>query len=166
MRQECERSADGSHHGCANQAVLCGLACVCVLRSDDADDEASGDHAGDPGWVIVAFGLAGLSLIETGPIEVNAEHINAVETKSSALWISGRIAEQIGIGDAAEEAMDGTVVCGGNDDRLPDGEGAKLVPGGIRGRGGRLRKDLRVRTVRQQQEGDEYNRKPFHDSGY
>ena len=56
-RKRCADSADG---GCADQPVLCGSASVGVLGGDDADDEAAGDHAGDPGRMIVALWSRGL----------------------------------------------------------------------------------------------------------
>ena len=164
MRQECQRSANDADGSSADQAVLCGFARVRMLRRDESDDQAAGDHAGDPGGMVVAFSVASLRDSHTCPVEVNACNLGSIETEAYAFGIAGRVAVQVSVGHAAKEAMDGAVVSCGDDEGLSRSESAEAVPRRIGRCGGRFRQDLGLHHLGQQQQSDEYNRNAFHDS--
>ena len=164
LRQENERRADRADHKCADQPISCGSIRVCVLRSDDTDDQTAGDNAGDPPGVIVALRSAGPSDRGVGPIEIDAEDLHSIEAMADSGGISWRVAEEIAVGHASVEAMHHPVIDGGDDDGLPGSETSKTVPLRIGWHGGRLGQDLRVCGGRHQHEGDECNREPFHNS--
>src|SRR4051794_17585435 len=161
--QERERGTDGAHDSCADQSIACGSIRVCVLRSNDPDNQAPGNHAGDPPWMVVALRWSSLRRrVET--VEVDAQHFYTIESEPYSSRIALWVPEQIVVRHAAEEAMDQAVIHCGNDNGLPWRETVKTVPRRIRWRVRRVGKDLCTHGVRQQQEGDECNREPFHNS--
>lgn len=128
LREKDERCTNCTDYCCADQAVARRSVRVCVLRSYDSDNQASGDHAGDPRGVIVSLGLPNLSRRFAGSIEIHSRYLSSIEAVADALRITGRVAEQIGFRDAAEEAMEHAVVGGSDDDRPPRSETPQSIP--------------------------------------
>ena len=155
LRQERERRTDGAHDSRAYQTIACGSIRVCVLRGNDADNQAPGDHAGDPSGMIVALSSPRLCDRGIGSIEVDAQHFCTIEAEPYSGRIPLRVTEQIAAGHAAEEAMDQAVIRCGNDNGLPWRETGKTVPRRIGWRVRRVGQDLCAHGGRQQQEGDE-----------
>lgn len=145
MWQEGHWRADEADHGGADEAILSGFARVCVLRCDEADDQASGDDAGNPSGVVVAIWAMDLGNCCIGAIEIDGDYLGPVKTEAYAGGIACGIAEEIDVGGARKKAMDGAIVGNGDDDGLAGGEILETNPGGIRRRSGSIGNVLGVR---------------------
>ena len=164
LRKERERRTDSAYHSRAYQSIACGSIRVRVLRSNDPDNQAPGDHAGNPPGMVVALNSRRLCDRGTRSIEFDAQYFCTIEAEPYSSRIPLRVTEQIAVGHAAEEAMEATVVRSGDDNRPSFGEAAKTVPGRIRRRGGRFGQNLCTWGRYAEEQGDENNRESFHDS--
>lgn len=161
MRQECKRCADEADDTRADKAVLGCLSGIRALRSNEADDDAAGDHAGDPCGMVIALGgclRPGLS----GPVTINAENLSAIEAEASIGRVAGRVAEQISVSDSGEEAVDGAVVNRRDDHGLAILEVLQAAPRRVRRRSGRGRELLCESRGCKGGESEKCNREMFH----
>lgn len=161
MRQKREWGADEADDPCADKAVFGCLSGIRALRSNEADDDAAGDHAGDPCGMVIALGgclRPGLSR----PVTVNAENLSAIESEASIGRIAGRVTEQVGVSDSGEEAVDGAVVYRGDDHGLPILEVLQAAPRRVSRRSRRGREFLSESRSCKRGESEKCNRKVFH----
>jgi hypothetical protein len=128
LRKKRERCADEADDGSSDQTILRRFSGIGVLRCSEPHRETAGDHAGDPCGVVVVLGPFALRERRIGPIEVHAEHFSSIKAEAYLCGIPRWVTEQVGFRNAAEEAMDQTIIRGGNYDGLPNGETAEAIP--------------------------------------
>ena len=164
MRQEGERGADEADNAGADEACFGGCAGVGAARRDQADDDAAGNHAGDPSGVIVTLGTSGLRCRLKWRVHSDAQHAGVIDAEACARWVAGRVAIKIGVGYAGEEAMDGRAIGVVNDDGLAVDEALQTVPCGIgHGHGPGIVGQCLAQSAGDESEGDEERRKLFHE---
>ena len=164
LRKERERRTDSAYHSRAYQSIACGSIRVHVLRSNDPDNQAPGDHAGNPPGMVVALNSRRLCDRGTRSIEFDAQYSCTIEAEPYSSRIPLRVTEQIAVGHAAEEAMDQAIIHCGNDNGLPWRETGKTVPRRIGWRPRRVGQNLCTCGRYAEEQGDENNRESFHDS--
>jgi hypothetical protein len=89
MREESKRGADESDDACADEPVSGCLSGIGVLRSNEADDDAAGDHAGDPCGVEVALWSRGLRGGLNWHVQIDAEHVGLIDAEACAGGLPG-----------------------------------------------------------------------------
>lgn len=97
MWQEGQWCPDEANNACADESVFGCPSCSGASRSNEADDEAAGNHAGDPCRVVIALGTDDLHRRLPQQIEVDTKHIGMIEPEAHASWVAERIAKEIGV---------------------------------------------------------------------
>jgi len=81
--------------------------------------------------MIVALGMPGLRLFLMRKVEIDAEYVGTIKAKADAGGISGRTAEQIGVGYASKKTVNRRPVGVVNDDGLAMYETLQTTPARI-----------------------------------
>lgn len=128
MGKERQWRADLADNDGADQAGLGGVPGIGSACGRDPGQDSASNHAGEPGGMIVALGLPGLRLFLMRKVEIDAEYVGTIKAKANAGGISGRTAEQIGVGYASKETVNRRPVGVVNDDSLAMDQTLQSVP--------------------------------------